>query len=439
MLRIPQEPRYTDAMAHYPYNEGIESAMTFLSKYGDEVNMSVRYGDSISIPRHYAGGIGKDFRIKRPMGAIVPAKPARNEMQVKCIKDSTSLLKTGISHILESPTGSGKTYMALAIACAIGEATLIVCTKSDLMDSWKKTLIELIGIPEKDIGIAQGDKLDYKGKRFVLGMVHSLAMEGKYDHEFLSAFGLVIFDETHRMAADTFQTVCQRIPARLRLGLSATPTRADGKNPVVLGHIGPVLVRGTIIPMSPKVIIQPTMFKAPSWISAGGKTTAYLSMLTKAFAAIEPRNQLIANFVESAFKKGRNTVIMSGSIEHLDRLHIAIGQRVGGDNIGRYVGGMSKDALQVGAHRRVVLATYQMCSEGTDFPHWDTLVMGTPKSDVTQIIGRVLRSKEDKLQPIVFDMVDHPSVYQAFARKRTSQYYKVGATLVRMPMHKVAA
>lgn len=434
MLRIPGDPLFTDAMAVYPANDGIKSAMTFVSKYGDEVSMAVPRGGNIAVPRHYAGGIGQDYRIRRPLPPIKPAKDPKNEMQVRCIGESLQLLKEGTSHVLEAPTGSGKTYMGSAIACLLGEATLIVCTKSDLMESWRQTLIGLIGIPPDQIGIAQADKLDYKGKRFVLGMVHSLAMEDKYPDEFWRAFGLVIFDETHRMAADTFQKVCQRSPARLRLGLSATPLRADGKNPVIQGHIGQVLVKGTQIPMKPKVLVQPTGWSTPAYIKAGGQTPAFLAMLDKAVAHDPKRNNLIARFVYTAVvKKNRaTTVVMSSSIAHLDLLHLAIGQYISGEHIGKYVGGLSKDELQTNAHKRVVLATYQMCSEGTDFPHWDTLVYGTPKSNVTQIQGRILREKPGKLQPVIFDLLDNPSIYQAFYRKRLTQYYSVGANVLKM-------
>jgi len=93
---------------------------------------------------------------------------------------------------------------------------------------------------------------------------------------------------------------------------------------------------------------------------------------------------------------------------------------------------MSKIELSHTKQRRVVLGTYKMCSTGTDVPRWDTLVMATPRADVKQAIGRVLRSVQGKKQPVIFDLVDKNAIFQGFHLARLKQYYSVNAEVIRV-------
>jgi superfamily II DNA or RNA helicase len=425
------QPNRIDAMAWYPYDKGLEAALTFISDFGDVVSMGVKHGDALCVPRQLAPPPpqGQDFRISRTPSAIGCKFPPRSADQQQAITSSLSLLKEGVDHVIEAPTGWGKTYVGSAIACGLGQPTLIVVTKQDLMDSWKKTLINLIGIDPKDIGIAQADKLDYKGKRFVLGMVNSLSMDDKYEPEFWTYFGLCIFDETHRMAAETFVKVCQRCPARHRLGLSATPKRSDGKTPLIRAHIGNVMVKGVIVPMHPRVLVKQTKWQIPEYarkFMSPGKMMG----VTKAMGMNTDRNQLITDFVEQAFAAGRNIVVMADIIDHLNKLSLMIGTVVGGENVDFYIGGRTKAELEIASHKRVVMATYGMTAEGTDCPWWDTLVMASPRANVKQPVGRILRTMEGKKEPVVLDLVDPDKIMQNFYKKRLKTYYELGSKIV---------
>lgn len=432
MYEIHEAPISTDAMAKYPYNPGMESNLTFTTQYGDVVKMAHRLGDKfLLVPRNLAPSVGQDFRISRPIPAIKCKAPPRTEEQAQCIQKSLALLQQGQDHVLEAPTGFGKTYLGSAIAAELGQTTLIIVPKQDLMKSWYDTLIKLVGVDPFDIGIAQADKLDYKGKRFVLAMVQSVIRPGKYDSDFFYYFGLIIFDETHRMAADSFSRACTLFPGKHRLGLSATPKRTDGKTPVVRAHIGPVLVRGETVPMHPKILAESTGWRVPPWITKvdpGKMMGVYKSMAHDA-----KRNGIITKFVSQAYAKGRNTVVMADTLDHLDKLMISFGAAgIDGANIGYYTGKTQKELLQSNALKRVVLATYGMCSEGTDYPHWDTLVMATPRVNIKQPLGRILRKKEGKRTPVCLDLLDEGSVFKAFYFKRLKQYYEVKAEIVQL-------
>ena len=73
-------------------------------------------------------------------------------------------------------------------------------------------------------------------------------------------------------------------------------------------------------------------------------------------------------------------------------------------SVGYYIGGMKEKDLKVSETKKVILATYAMAAEALDIKTLTTLIMATPKTDVTQSIGRILRSKDHN--PVVFDIVD---------------------------------
>jgi superfamily II DNA or RNA helicase len=322
-----------------------------------------------------------------------------------------------------------------------------VVTKEDLMKQWRDTLLYLMGIPPERIGHIQQDRCEFRDKWFVLGMLHSLVKDKYADEnpDLLSYFGTVIFDEVHRLGAEGFSTICHMWPAEHRLGLSATPKRWDGKERLFTAHLGPVMLRGTAVPMSPKVLVKSTGWKIPKgwvrdhdtgqWVKSYPKVDPGKMMpITKKIAASAERNSIIADFVKLAYSRGRRVVVMSDLIEdHLNPLfHFFASLGIPGDHMDFYIGGRKQAELDVAKSKPVVLATYAMCAEGTDVPEWDCLVMATPRSNVKQAIGRVMRSMEGKPQPVVLDLVDAEPIFQKFYQKREQQYYEVEADIVRM-------
>lgn len=442
-LYTEKQPLRTGATAVYQYTPSLESLFMVNPKFEEPFSMAFKRGNVLHVPRGCVPIGTEDFRVEYSRSAINCKKPARSVEQAELIKKSVALLLAGHDHVFEAPTGFGKSYCGAAIAAEVGQPTLIVVTKQDLMTSWHSTLVNLIGIPASEIGILQADKKKWKGCRFVLGMVHSLVIPDKYEEEVFRYFGMVIFDEVHRMAADNFATACTLFPAKYRLGLSATPDRPDGKFPVVKAHIGPVMVKGATVPMKPKVLVKKTGWKIPKvkrfengiWIQ---KTLEHapgrMAGVSKAQGSSFERNTIISDFVASSFTAGRNTLVLSDLLEgHLTPLFHSISKAgVPAEEIDYYVGGRSKIELEIASKKRVVLATYAMCSEGTDCPWWDTLVLATPRSNVKQAIGRVMRFLEDKKQPVILDLLDSDSIFSAFYGKREVQYYEVGATIIKM-------
>jgi superfamily II DNA or RNA helicase len=434
-------PIHTAAMSAFPYSPDLEARYTFKTAFDDIVCMAVKRGNTLLVPRETAPISKNDFRVRKTPAAIDCKIQWRHEQESLCRK-SLQLLLEGRNHIFDAPTGHGKTIEGSWVAAKVGQPTMIIVPKDDLVVQWKKSLINVLGISPSLVGHVQQNICDWKGKQFVVGMVHSLVIPDRYPEEMYRHFGMVIFDEVHMMATDHFIRACQLFPAYYRLGFSATVNRRDGKSKMLEAHIGPVLVRGTVVAMKPTVIVRATGWKIPTRpeFVEGQKvfkkiphSPGRMMLVTKAMAASPVRNLEVVTFSSQAYKSGRRVLIMSELIEdHLEKLfHLLTEAGVPGQDIGYYCGGRSKAEHARAKKSRVVLATYQMCSTGTDVPEWDTLVMATPRANVKQPVGRVLRYADGKRRPVIFDPVDDDAIFRSFHQSRLKQYYELGAEILK--------
>jgi len=382
-----------------------------------------------------------DLRVEGEKYALKCIVPPRNEEQERIIWESHNLLQKGESHVIQAGTGTGKTYSALHLASLMGRKTLVIVSKQDLMNQWKAEITRYLGIPPEEIGTIQQDICDIRNKAIVVGMLHSIAKD-KYTDEVYKTFGLVIWDEVHNVNAHTFSVTTTLFPAKLRLGLSATPKRKDGRDRVCESHIGRIGVISNATLLNPKVIVAPSYYELPNVVRKVGGRYLHIPMALKAgrlmglfkdMGSNLARNKVLVDFVKQAYLKDRNIVVFSDLIDgHLRILRaLLIQDGVKPTDIGFYIGGMSESEREKAKVKKVVLATYQMVKEGTNVPHWDTAVLATPRADVKQAIGRVLRECKDKKQPIVFDLVDvQIPLMEQYFMGRLRQYQEGKANVV---------
>lgn len=446
MAKVTHIPTYVASAAVYPYSDKLLAECSKISKYGDEYSLARVAGKGehrrIWLPRNLAP-ISSGVKDLRTDGQDVVLKSnfiPRNDEQQRVISETVDLLGKGYSFILEAPTGFGKTWCAMDIIAKLGKKTLIVVTKEDIRDQWVAAAEKLLGLKVgKGIGLIQGDTCLTVGQSLVIGMIQSLAKEERYPEHAFRDFGLAIWDETHRVGADYFSQSCFRVPAKLRLGISATPDRKDGRADVIHAHIGEVMVVTKAAPMTPRILAQRSPWEVPlrkqrsetgAWVMkpvphTAGKCGHIINML----ANHHGRNLILSKFTSAAYFKGRNILVQSDRKEHLEQLQAMImNQGVPAADIAFYVGGMNEAQRTHAKTKRVILATYQMTAEATDIPQLDTLVMATPKSDVRQIVGRILRAFPDKKEPVVFDLVDDSSnVFAGYWNSRQRWYRSVNA------------
>jgi len=444
-------PEYLGAGAVYPDSLHLRKKYSFIDRFDEPYVMyreATYKGDQVLVlPRNCSPVLGGPFD-KRGEGEDVFFQNnfvPRNKEQEKVVAKVNALLDDDVSHICQAMTGFGKTYVGCAAAAHQQKRTLIITTKEDIIKQWANAAKAVLGLDDEDIGYIQGDNNTSEGKPFVIALVHS-ALKGpdRYDEATFAGFGLVITDEVHRMGAEQFCKAMWWLDAKLRLGLSATPYRKDGRDVIFRAHIGEVLVKGKQETMVPAVVVAETGWKVPM-VPRGNKMVPLphqhgrLMGVCKAMASDHGRNMKLCRFIKAAHAKGRNIIIFSDIVEHLEALRaICIQTGVPHKDTGMYVGLQyykgkkhEKEAQREKTKTKpLIFATYKMASEATDVPWADTCVLGTPRADVNQIVGRIRREWEGKPQPVVFDPQDSSSkVLRDYAGARLKWYRSIGATV----------
>lgn len=439
-LRQTQQPESTGAWAVYPFDKSVADKFRLTDKFDNPYQLYRVKNGKLLLPRAVCPIGKKDNRAEGYKVVFDLLHPPRNDEQDRVIVETYEFLQKGQSGIVECPTGFGKTYCACAVTALMQVPTMVVVTKEDLFEQWVEAAHEFLGLPYSKIGIVRQNKCSVGSKPFSVGMVHSLAKEGKYPEWLHRHFGLVHFDEVHRLPAEEFSKVAGFFASKWRVGWSATPYRSDGREVVFKAHIGPVRVVSEMAPMIPEVYRYWSTYELPMVYRKDpdtgktakvklphmfGKTGGVLKYMVKD----QSRNLLIAKLASMCYKSGRTTVLFSDIREHLeDLMAMVVANGVKPSDIGFYVGGLKKEQKAEAKAKRFIFATYGFMKEGSDIPALDACIMATPKSEIKQIVGRVLRSLDGKKTPIVIDIIDTDShVFAAYSEKRLRTYEALGA------------
>lgn len=424
----PSFPEYTSSGAVFPYSKDLERKWSFFDKYKEPYRVFKVIGKAtanpkIMLPRAKFPVSTDDRRVTGIATNIKFIGKPRNSEQERVLRELDEAYDSGITGVVVSAsTGFGKTFLGCYAIAKVGLPSLVLITKSDLEAQWRQSFKDFLGLDSCDVGIIKGDKHNVSGKKVVLGYVQSVMKDDRYPSWVYKQFGHVVADEVHLMAADKFSNCMWLLPAKYRLGLSATLDRGDKKQHVFLDHIGRTIIRAELLPMPFNVSIVDTGQSVPSYIPASvGRTMS----VNKWLASNHARQRMISEKVLKAYRAGRNSVCFADTKAHLDFAYDAlINEGIPDKDIGLYVGGMPESKLKEAAHKRVVLTTYKMTQYGTDYPHWDTGFLMTPRADVRQIVGRVIREKDGKKEPLIFDFVDsdEQGILRIYARSRMKWY-----------------
>lgn len=388
-----------DKKIYMPLYFGIE-------KLGKEVPLKLSHGNPISI--NFSGKLRED--------QISIVNKYMNAVQNQRFGGG----------LLDVMTGSGKTVMALNIISQIKKKTLIIVHKSFLLNQWVERIIQFL--PGAKVGRIQGEIVDVDDKDIVIGMLQSLSMKTYHTNTFLS-FGLLICDECHHLSAEVFVKALQKIVVPYTLGLSATMQRKDGLTKVFKMFLGPVLHKD-------KKITRCVWIKKISYIDECEEyrevktdwrgNPLYSSMISK-ISNHTPRSDFLVKLIirqmnlDYSHSKKQQLMVLSHTKSLLIYLYKEL-KNAGMSSIGYYVGGMKDIQLKQSESCDIILATYAMASEGLDIKSLTTLLMSTPKTDVVQAVGRILRT--DGHTPVVLDIVDEHDVFRKQWSRRLKYYKK---------------
>ena len=325
--------------------------------------------------------------------------------------------------LLEVPCGRGKTICALNIISKIKKKTLVIVHKGFLLNQWIERIEQFL--PNARIGKIQGQVIDIEDKDIVIGMLQSLSMKD-YPCEVFSSFGLTVVDEVHHIAAEVFVRSLFKIVTPYVLGLSATMQRKDGLTKVFKMFLGDIIYKekrdgnDKVIVKAYTFLTNDEEFNEVKYDYRGNP--AYSTMISK-LCTYNPRNEYIIKIIIDTLSKDENQqlMILAHNKNLLTYFYKGLEHR-GFDSIGYYVGGMKEKDLKISETKKIIIATYAMASEALDIKTLTTLVMATPKTDVTQSVGRILRTKH--IQPLVIDIVDNHDLFQNQWNKRLTYYMK---------------
>ena len=327
--------------------------------------------------------------------------------------------------IISLQTGGGKTVCALYIASQLRLPTIVLVHSTFLRDQWIERIQSFL--PNARIGTVQGETIDIDDKDVIVGMLQTISMKDLPPKTF-DKIGLVIVDECHHIASESFSQTIPKLTSKYMLGLSATPERKDKLMHVINWFLGPILYQSNTndkIDAGVKVEYiefetDDPVFNEIIYNKAGVMST--VSMVNKV-VEFEARNKLITELLEDVYTEpDRNVLVLTDRVEHTKKLLSMLPPHMQKE-AGILSSGM-KPAVrdEFCASKRILISTYQLVKEGFDVQKLNTLVMATSRPDIEQIVGRILRVEKSKrtTQPLIVDIVD--TTFRRQFQQRLSLY-----------------
>ena len=345
--------------------------------------------------------------------------------------------------ILQSPCGSGKTQMGIAMAAAVGHKTLWVTHTQDLLNQSYDRAAQYF--PETILGKITAGKV-HIGSHITFATVQTLS---KLDlDQYRYTWGTVIVDECHRLAGSPtsvtmFYKVMSHLAARRKYGLSATVHRSDGLIQSTFAIIGPVIHKVPDEAVEDKTM-HVRICRRDTGVQIGRQCldtdgTLLYSNLIPYLAEHQERNQKIVHDIIT--NASHSCLILSDRLEHLRTIMAALPEElralsamIDGKMTSKRARAERIQAIEDmrSGKKRFLFASYSLAKEGLDIPCLDRLFLTTPKKDyavVTQSIGRIARKAEGKHDAVAYDYVDDIGFCENQWKKRKTSYRKAGCEI----------
>lgn len=352
--------------------------------------------------------------------------------------------------ILHATTAFGKTVTAAAIIARKKVNTLILVHSKALLKQWYDRLTEFL-----NIDYPKHEEKNKRGRRKVFSPIGCFDSSGNTLHgiidialiqscldedgvkPFVQDYGMVIVDECHHVSSITFEQVLMSIKVHTIYGLTATPIRKDGHQPIIFMQCGPI--RFTTDAKSQIAKQSFDRFLIPRFTSYNSILEDRLSIATlyKYLSEDEIRNNLIVEDIYKAVNTGRTPIILTNRTAHVsvlaEKLNATIKNVISLTGIGTTK--EKREAMQrlqtiPDSEQLVIVATGKYVGEGFDYPRLDTLFLALPiswKGLLTQYAGRLHREYEGKKDVRIYDYIDiHEPICDSMYRKRLKGYAAIG-------------
>lgn len=318
--------------------------------------------------------------------------------------------------VLVAAPGEGKTVMACALIATHRVPTLVLADRRPLLEQWRERLSSMLGLDPSQIGQIGGGK-DRRSCVVDLASIQTLVRRREEDNrELFSAYGMVVVDECHHVPAETIDRCLRTAPIRRWLGLTATPYRRQGLEEIIEMHCGPVRHTISMASSASRALLRRQLVVHETLTDPATEPDAHIQAVFRALAEDRERSVQICDDVADAVVRGRNCLVLTQRLSHLEAL--CAGLRAKGLDPLVLRGGMSRTAQQAATDRLrappgeqplLLVATGSFIGEGFDCPPLDTVFFAFPfawKYRVVQYVGRVLRAMEGKDDVEVHDYVD---------------------------------
>ena len=364
--------------------------------------------------------------------------------------DAINALLTYSNGVLHATTAFGKTVTAAAIIARKKVNTLILVHSKALLTQWHERLTEFL-----DIDFKEPEEPKRRGRKKVFSPIGCLdstcnTLHGVIDialiqscldengvKPFVQDYGMVIVDECHHVSSITFEHVLKSIKAHTVYGLTATPIRKDGQQPIIFMQCGPIRFSADAKSQIAKQSFD--RYLIPRFTSYRSITEDKLTItaMYQSLSEDTVRNDLIVKDICKVVDSGRTPIILTNRTSHVTLLAEKLKNTI--PNVITLTGsGTTKDKrdalLRLQAispsEPLVIVATGKYVGEGFDYPRLDTLFLALPiswKGLVAQYAGRLHRENEGKKDVRIYDYIDiHEPVCDSMYRKRLKGYASIG-------------
>lgn len=356
--------------------------------------------------------------------------------------------------VLHATTAFGKTVTAAAIIARKKVNTLILVHSKALLAQWHERLTEFLSIDyvEPPVPKKRGrhkkfspigclDSTDNSLHGIVdIALIQS-CLDGDSVKPIVENYGMVIVDECHHVSSITFENVLKGVKAHTIYGLTATPIRKDGHQPIIFMQCGPIRFSADAKSQITKQSFE--RYLIPRFTSYRSITDDKQSITTlyQLLSEDEIRNTLIVEDVCKAVEAGRTPIILTSRTAHVTILAEKLRGKV--KNVVTLTGtGSTKEKRETLQHLHeisseeplAIVATGKYVGEGFDYPRLDTLFLAFPiswKGLVAQYAGRLHRENEGKKDVRIYDYIDiHEPVCDNMYRKRLKGYASIGYKII---------
>tara|TARA_B110000037_G_scaffold220059_1_gene286747 strand:- start:95 stop:1480 length:1386 start_codon:yes stop_codon:yes gene_type:complete len=366
-------------------------------------------------------------KIKYPDNEKIDVKFAFNlrDIQKKPAEIVMKAYKEKGGGILHLQCGFGKTIMALYFVSQLKMKTIVIVHKEFLLNQWVERINQ--SLPGATIGRIQGNIFDVEGKDIVIAMLQTLWRK-KFKLGQLDCFGHLIIDECHRIPSEKFSKALQKLSTRYMLGLTATPKRPDGLMKVLKWYIGDIiysqkLISNNEVNVEKHIIISNNGYNRELNDYRGRvKVSTMINNICYDLSRTIYIVKIISNIIKDYIHiQDRQILILTDRRRHLDDIfNIVVKSNI--CSVGYYVGGMKKEKLKISESKQLILATYAMAKEGLDIKTLNCLILASPKKDIIQAVGRILRQKHTAIKPLIIDVIDNFSIFRNQAKIRNKLY-----------------